>query len=122
MKFYPPKKTKAKSRKAFGYIDAITSIALLMMCVALVLSGINFYFKSSHHIRTNQKIDNIIKDEIVLLHHTKTYSDKELDGIKIKYKLVTISTYKDRTIEMVKIIAQDEKTKIQREHIIAFKK
>ena len=109
-------------RGGFTYIDVIASLAILTLCMLLVVFGINTHYKNLYAIKANQKLENIVRDEILLLNQTKTYSDKNIGPVRISYESMESEIYQHRLIEVVKIKVENEETGVKREYTAAFQK
>ena len=108
--------------KGFTYVDVIVSIAILVLCMLLVVFGINTYYKNMQLLKVNQKLENTVRDELLLLKQTGTYVDKNVDYIKITYESIETEIYEHKVIETVRIKVEDEETGAKREYTAAFQK
>ena len=109
-------------RQGFTYVDVIASIAILLLCLMMVLFGINTTYKNLHMIRANQALENMIRDEILLLNQTGVYTNKKIDHFQITYEHVASEIYRHKIIETVKLCVEDEDTGAKREYTTAFQK
>lgn len=111
-----------RRHKGFTYVDVIASIAILVLCMLLVVFGINTYYKNMQLLKVNQKLENTVRDELLLLKQTKTYADKNVEHMKITYESIETEIYEHKVIETVRIKVEDEETGAKREYTAVFQK
>lgn len=110
-----------KKREAFGYIDALGAIALLMIAATLIFSTINIYYKNIYWTRENHRLDNIINDEIIMIKENKIYMDKEVGDFIIKYEYLGTVYYQGLAVKNVKMELSNRAGNIKKEYKIAFR-
>lgn len=109
-------------KKGFSYISVISSISILILCMVLVVSGASTYHRNLYAIKTVHKLENIVRKEAILLNATKSYSSRQIDGVKIEYESMGSQIYNHNIIETVKIRVEDEESGAKSEYVLAFRK
>lgn len=119
------KRTRSEMLRAsagFTYVGVVSSVAMLVMAMLLVVFGLHTHLRSLEYVSVQQRLEQTLCDEVVRLRVQSRYTDREEDGILISYSLLEEDWYQGVRIETVKICVEEQTSGAKREQIVALQK
>lgn len=107
-------------RKGFGFIDILAAIALLLICSMLLSFGLNDYYKNLYMIKANDRMESLVRDEILLIQTTKNYENKTVGSLILRYEEMGSISFHEQTVSEVLLKIEDGEYGIQKEYRILF--